>query len=201
MKRWSTELRLLLVVSTVLAVGCVSKGEYETVVAERDTLTAEVAELRAANDSLNALFAEEIAANELEVKLLVDGVQLEIPADIMYASGAAGADVSPAGREQAIKLAEYLRDTDFHISVIGHTDGQQPTGVLAQRYPTNWELAAARAANAVKFLVSQGVEPKRVIAISKGEFDPIATNSTPEGRAQNRRIEIILRTLPPGATP
>ena len=201
MKQRSDEMQWCVIASLLLAVGCVSKGEYETVVAQRDTLGIEVAELRAANDSLNTLFAEEVAANEIEIKQLVDGVHLEIPSDLMYASGAAGADVSPAGREQAIKLAEYLRDTDFHISVIGHTDNQQPTGSLAQRFPSNWELAAARASNAVKFLVSQGVEPRRLIAVSKGEFDPIDTNSTPEGRARNRRIEVVLRKLPPGTSP
>jgi chemotaxis protein MotB len=192
---------LRLIVVALLPVACVSKGKYETTVAQRDSLAAESAALKAANDSLNVLFASEVAANDMEVKQLVDGIHLEIPADVMYASGSAGADVSPEGRAQAVKLAQYLKGTTFHISVIGHTDNQQPTGALAQRYPTNWELAAARAANAVKFLVSQGVDPRRVIAVSKGEFAPIATNDTPEGRAQNRRIEVVLRELPPGSSP
>lgn len=190
-----------LIAVLLLTVGCVSKGKYEVAVAERDSLAMESAALRAANDSLNVLFREEIAANELELRQLADGVHLEIPADVMYASGAAGAEVGPQGREDAVKLAEYLKGTNFHISVIGHTDSQKPTGALAQRYPTNWELAAARAANAVKFLASQGVEPTRMIAVSKAEFDPVATNATGEGRAQNRRIEIVLRELPPGTSP
>ncbi len=193
-------LRSLLIVVALVPLACVSKGKYETEVARSDTLATEVASLRAANDSLNVLFAEEVAANELEVQQLVDGVQVEIPADLMYASGASTAEVGPEGREQAIKLADYLKGTDFHISVIGHTDNQQPTGALAQRYPTNWELAAARAANAVKFLASRGVDPRRMIAVSKGEFNPIATNATPEGRAQNRRLQVVLRELPPGST-
>jgi chemotaxis protein MotB len=190
-----------LIVVALLPVACVSKGKYETTVAQRDSLAAESAALKAANDSLSVLFATEVAANDMEVKQLVDGVHLEIPADVMYASGAAGAEVGPEGRDQAVKLAQYLKGTTFHISVIGHTDSQQPTGALAQRYPTNWELAAARAANAVKFLASQGVDPRRMIAVSKAEFAPVATNDTPEGRAQNRRIEIVLRELPPGSTP
>ena len=192
---------LCAVTCLALSVACVSRGQYEESVARGDTLAAEVAKLQAANDSLQVLFAQEIAANEIEVRQLVEGVQVQIPADILYASGAAGAEVGPEGREFATKFAEYLKGTDFHISVIGHTDDQQPTGALAQRYPTNWELAAARAANAVRFLVSQGVDPRRIIAISKGEFDPIDSNSTPEGRARNRRIEVVLRDLPPGAMP
>ena len=104
--------------------------------------------------------------------------------------------VGDEGRELATKLADYLKGTTYFISVIGHTDNQQPMGNLAQKYPTNWELAAARAANAVKYLQSQGVEPDRMIAVSKGEFDPVASNSTADGRSQNRRIEVVLRTLP-----
>jgi chemotaxis protein MotB len=192
--------RAFLIVVALLPGACVSKGKYETTVSQRDSLAAESAALKAANDSLSVLFREEIAANEMELEQLVDGVHLEIPADVMYPSGSASAEVGPGGRDEAVKLAQYLKGTTFHISVIGHTDNQQPTGALAQRYPTNWELAAARAANAVKFLASQGVDPRRMIAVSKGEFDSVATNDTPEGRAQNRRIEVVLRELPPGAS-
>jgi chemotaxis protein MotB len=201
MKRWSRGVRLCLPASLLLLVACVSKGKYDVAVQQRDSLAVEVAALTAANDSLNVLFKEEIAANQLEVQQLVDGVEVDIPADLMYPSGSAGADVGPEGREFATKFARYLKGTDFHISVVGHTDNQQPTGALAQRYPTNWELAAARAANAVKFLASQGVDPRRMIAVSKGEFDPVATNATTEGRAQNRRIQVVLRQLPPGSLP
>ena len=92
-----------LIAVLLLTVGCVSKGKYEVAVAERDSLAMESAALRAANDSLNVLFREEIAANELELRQLADGVHLEIPADVMYASGAAGAEVGPQGREDAVK--------------------------------------------------------------------------------------------------
>ena len=153
-------------------------------------------QLQASYDSLNTLFAMELEAKDLEMEQLATGISVTIPSDVMYASGASAANVGDEGREMATKLADYLKGTTYFISVIGHTDNQQPMGSLAQKYPTNWELAAARAANAVKYLQSQGVDPDRMIAVSKGEFDPVASNSTADGRAQNRRIEVVLRTLP-----
>ena len=62
--------------------------------------------------------------------------------------------------------------------------------------PIDPDLAAARAANVVKYFVGQGVDPTHIVAVSKGEFDPVASNDTKEGRAANRRIQIVLRKLP-----
>jgi chemotaxis protein MotB len=111
-------------------------------------------------------------------------------------SGSATATVGSEGLEYAKELADFLKETDFFVSVIGHTDNQEPSRALAKRYPSNWELAGARAASAVRYFVSQGVAPKRIVASSRGQFDPVASNATPEGRAKNRRIQIILRSLP-----
>jgi chemotaxis protein MotB len=111
-------------------------------------------------------------------------------------SGSATATVGSEGLEYAKELADFLKETDYFVSVIGHTDNQEPSRALAKRYPSNWELAGARAASAVRYFVSQGVAPKRIVASSRGQFDPVASNATPEGRAKNRRIQIILRSLP-----
>jgi chemotaxis protein MotB len=72
------------------------------------------------------------------------------------------------------------------------------------RYPTNWELAAARATGVVRWLEKQGVNPTRLTGVSFGEHHPVAPNDTPEGRAQNRRIEVRLlpkHDPPPVAPP
>ena len=189
--------------STVVSAGCVSKGQYSETEAQRDSLSAvsaqqqlELQELQASYDSLNTLFAEELAEKDIELEQLARGVSVTIPSDVLFASGAVSASVGDEGRDMVMTLAEDLKGTTYHISVIGHTDSQKPIGRLAQKYPTNWELAAARAANAVEFLQSQGVNPDQMVVVSKAEFDPVATNDTEEGRAQNRRIEIVLRTLP-----
>jgi len=198
------------VVLVTVATACVKKSEYESLSMERDSIEVlaaqrqaqldedarRYAELQQDYNDLNDLLAEEQARNELELEQLIDGVEVEIPSDVLFRSGAATADVGPEGRAAGTKLAGYLRDSDHFISVIGHTDSQNPTGSLAQMYATNWELAAARAANVVKFLESEGVDAKRMVAVSKADTEPVATNSTAEGRAQNRRVQIILRQLP-----
>jgi len=63
---------------------------------------------------------------------------------------------------------------------------------LQDKYPTNWELSVARATNVVRFLQDVGVPPERLVASGRGEYDPVASNDTPEGRQKNRRIEIML---------
>jgi len=215
---------LVACLSLALLAGCVSKGKYNGVVQELDEMTqerdqlaaqnamttgerdelavvaatqeAELAAMQADYDRLISMFAMEIESNNLKVKMLVNGIELAIPSDVLYASGSAEATIGDEGREQAMKIAEFLAATEYFISVVGHTDNQQPSAALAERFPSNWDLASARASRAVKFFITQGVEPTRIVATSRGEFDPIATNDTPEGRAQNRRIQIILRKLP-----
>jgi flagellar motor protein MotB len=125
---------LFTAVTLLMLSACVSTGKYDAMVAERDvalaqrdSLAAQKAELEAAYDDLNELLAEEIAANTLALRELVDGVEVEIPSDVLFRSGAALPAVSDESREQFLKLADYLKDTDFFISVVGHTDSQQPT--------------------------------------------------------------------------
>ena len=67
--------------------------------------------------------------------------------------------------------------------------------VLAQRYPTNWELAAARATSVVRVMEAEGIPAEQLVAISFGETHSVASNDTEEGRAQNRRIEVRLRPV------
>lgn len=205
MKSETLRIGLMLLVGSglVLSAGCVKKSEYNAVVAERDTLARTVQEQQVALTALesdyarlNDIFADEIANHELELKQLVDGIEVAIPSDIMYESGSATATAGSEGLEYAKQLAAFLADTDYFVSVIGHTDNQQPSRELAKRFPSNWELAGARAASATRFLVSQGVDPTRIVASSRGEFNPVESNDTPEGRAKNRRIQIILRSLP-----
>ena len=194
---------LIVLIFLLIVPACVSQKTYDETAAERDSykaardsIAAEEAELRRAYEDLSKLYEDEIAASELTIEQLVNGVQMEIPSDVLFQSGGVRPTFSDESREQLQRLAEYLNSTDFHIAIVGHTDSQKPVGALAERYPTNWELGAARAANAVRALVDRGVDPERIVAVSKGEFKPIDTNETADGRANNRRVEIVLRTVP-----
>lgn len=171
---------------------CVSQDTYDQAVADRDAA-------RKAYADLKVLMAEQIAADEAKLTETINGVEIDIPSDVLFASGAATPSVSAESRDDLAAIATYLKNnTNFFVSVVGHTDSQAPSARLAQRYPTNWEMGAARAAVAARFLQNQGIDPVRIEASSRSQFKPVASNSTEEGRSQNRRIQIILRNLPEG---
>jgi chemotaxis protein MotB len=123
---------------------------------------------------------------ELQGKLTVDVVDR-----ILFDSGQA--EVKPEGLAVLKRVVEILMTAmDKMIRVEGHTDNIPIAGALAKRYPTNWELSAARALNVTRYLEKEGIDPSILSAAAFGEYQPVAENDTPEGRAKNRRIAIIL---------
>jgi len=140
----------------------------------------------------------DLAAARITIDRLREGFRTRLPAETLFASGSA--ELTPEGERVLAQLADELRSTPYQILVQGHTDGVPIRGGLAERFPTNWELAAIRAARVVRALEAHGIESERLAAVSLGEHHPVAPNDTPDGRAENRRIEIRLIPLP-GARP
>jgi chemotaxis protein MotB len=90
---------------------------------------------------------------------------------------------------------------DRRIEVHGHTDNVPIVGALARRFPTNWELSAARATNVARFLQDVAkVDPSRLTATANSEYQPRASNGDDKGRRLNRRIEILLAPVPAHGT-
>ena len=170
---------------------CASKKDYDASVARGDSLQTANVELQAEYDSLQNLFATEMEAASLDMELLRDGIEIELPADLLFESGSL--TVKADANEFGMKLVDYLKGNDYLVFVTGFTDSQNPIGSLAQRYPTNWELSAARAALAVRFMVGEGLSNDRFWAVGRAANDPVASNSTAEGRAKNRRLRLVLR--------
>ena len=170
---------------------CASKKDYDASVARGDSLQTANVELQAEYDSLQNLFATEMEAASLDMELLRDGIEIELPADLLFESGSL--TVKTDASEFGMKLVNYLKGNDYLVFVTGFTDSQNPIGNLAQRYPTNWELSAARAALAVRFMVGEGLSNDRFWAVGRAANDPVASNSTAEGRAKNRRLRLVLR--------
>lgn len=127
-----------------------------------------------------------VAGNEL-------WLQIELRDSILFTSGSA----DPSAQAQTIfeEIAHILKDYPNPIQVEGHTDN---IPVNLPRYPSNWELSAARAAAIVKWLAQKGVDPVRLSAVGYGEFQPVADNSTSEGRSLNRRVVLMIarKTMP-----
>jgi chemotaxis protein MotB len=86
-------------------------------------------------------------------------------------------------------LAETLQTSDAQIRIEGHTDS---TPISNQKYPSNWELSTARASSVLVKLLEQKIQPERLSAAGYGGFQPIADNTTIEGRAQNRRVDVVI---------
>jgi chemotaxis protein MotB len=170
--------------------------------AENAKLKAENASLRKAREeqvqkvsstyeSLLEKMKSEIEQGQVTISELKGKLTVNMVDSILFDSGKA--EVKKGGLEILRKVIPILKDVnDKSIRVEGHTDDVQISRALAQRYPTNWELSAARAINVARYLQDQGIDPANLSAVAYGEWKPVATNDTPEGRAKNRRIEIVL---------
>lgn len=156
----------------------------------------EAASMQHTYDQLVGELETEVALGQIQVERVVNGVRLAVSDELLFSSGSATLD--SRGRQVLARVAKQIDSETAIVSVEGHTDDVQISKRLASRFPTNWELAGARAAVVVRVLSENGVEPAALRAVSRGPFAPRATNESPEGRAKNRRTEILLRPVPTG---
>jgi chemotaxis protein MotB len=151
-------------------------------------------EVEAASNTYKELMQEmkgEVAKGQITITELKGKLTMDVVDKILFDSGES--TVKEEGLAVLKRVVEILINVkDKNIRVEGHTDNVQIAGRLAKKYPTNWDLSYARAINVTKYLQQQGIDPKILSATAFGEYQPIADNSTPEGKAKNRRIAIIL---------
>ncbi len=114
------------------------------------------------------------------------GATVTISDMALFPAGAA--KMSSNGLTIMAKVSKVLSQFPYHTKISGHTDNRP---IHTAMHPSNWELAGDRACEVVRFLISQGLDPTKLSAESYADFRPIASNDTPEGRAKNRRVEII----------
>ncbi len=128
-------------------------------------------------------------SNELTVTMKNGKVYISMQESLLFPSGSA--EVNPKGKEALSKVATVLNaGKDIFVDIEGHTDSLP---IHTAKYADNWALSTARATSIAHVLIDEyKVVPARLIASGRSEYDPVATNSTPEGRAKNRRTEIIL---------
>ena len=127
-------------------------------------------------------------SNELTVAIKNGKVYVSLQENLLFPSGSAV--VNPKGKEALGKLAEVLiKNPDITVDIAGHTDSIP----IRTKYKDNWDLSTARAVSIVRILTEDYlVDPTRVIASGHSQYDPVQSNSTSDGRALNRRTEIIL---------
>lgn len=128
-------------------------------------------------------------ADEIYVYVKDGNVYVSMEEKLLFKSGSAVVD--PKGKEALKSLATVLNTTkDIFVVVEGHTDN---VAIKTSQFKDNWDLSTARATSILRILTTDnGFDPLRITASGKGEFHPIKTNDTAEGRASNRRTEIIL---------
>ena len=167
------------------------KGTLSKALDDAKVRLDELRKAQAAADARAQLFKDFIRklksmidAGQLRVAMRAGRLVIQLPNDVLFDSGQTA--IKPAGKQALAALAKVLVTVPGRsFQVAGDTDN---VPIQTQRFPSNWELSTARAVEVVHFLVSQAVDPHALSAAGYGEFDPVAGNDTPDGRAKNRRI-------------
>jgi chemotaxis protein MotB len=127
-------------------------------------------------------------SDELSVYIKDGNVYVSMEEKLLFKSGSASVD--PKGKTALEKVAGVLKTTpDVNVIIEGHTDN---VPIKTAKFQDNWELSAARATAIVRILTDDGFDPNRITASGRGQYHPIQTNETAEGRQANRRTEIII---------
>jgi chemotaxis protein MotB len=212
---------VVVLTGAMLFAGCVSNKTYNEVVAERDNLSQENQNLRRQTAAVQVVavglsvelelaefeiaqmrleeeeLADEIAAwavhGAIKMQLLADGLHILLPHDVLFASGSV--QLKPEGQKLIAELVTEISQQPYQIAVLGFTDNVPVGPQLREQFPSNWEVAGARAASVVRLMQAEGIPAAQLVAVSQGENQPIASNATAEGRAQNRRIDVRIRPI------
>jgi chemotaxis protein MotB len=149
-------------------------------------------DFRALKRKIDRLAKEAGLQGKVNVTIRRRGLVIQLLTDkVFFASGSA--TLRPTAKRLVDKIAGVVRDERRHpIVVEGHTDSQPISG---SQYPSNWELSGARAGAVIRDFVGNGVNARRVSGGMYASQEPIDTNSTPAGRAKNRRVEIVLTRI------
>lgn len=177
---WTPGFWMIALAAPLLLAGCgVSQSDYDA--------------LKAQNQQLE----QQLAANKAEITRLQGAIQYTVNSDLLFPSG--GWQMSDRGKQIIANLARKLAPSQQnHVYVSGYTDNEPiGPGLKAKGVTSNQVLSEKRADNVMQFIISQGVKPDLISAHGFGEADPVASNSTAAGRAQNRRVTLSL-TPPPG---
>lgn len=129
------------------------------------------------------------STDELNIYIKDGSVYVSLEEKLLFKSGSSAVDLK--GKEALKTLAKILNTTkDINVMIEGHTDN---VPIRTKIYEDNWDLSVARATSIVRVLtVTDGFNPNRITASGRGKYHPIKSNTTPEGRSNNLRTEIIL---------
>jgi len=161
-----------------LVAGCVSQQKY-------DALDQEYQQLQQS-------MSTEVGAQQMQITRLQNAIKVSVNGELLFPSG--GWEMPAQAQQTIAKMAAILAPQQTtKINVNGFTDNTPiGPGLMRQGVTSNLILSQKRADNVMQYMISQGVKPNLVSAQGFGDADPVASNATPEGRAQNRRVELTL---------
>jgi chemotaxis protein MotB len=170
---------------TLFLAGCVSQQKYEASQQKYDALQSRY-------DQLNQTMSSEIGANQMHIERLQNAIKITVNDQLLFPSGDWQMPVT--AQQTIAKMVPILAPMQqTKIVVNGYTDNVPiGPGLMRQGITSNLILSQKRADNVMNFMTSKGVNPSFVSAQGFGDADPVASNDTPEGRAQNRRVELTL---------
>ena len=153
-------------------------------------------EVKSKSDSLNMVLTNNLTRSlskeelkEVDVQVLKGVVYISLADNMLYKSGSY--EINERAAETLSKIAKIIMDySDYDVLVEGNTDN---VPISRENIRNNWDLSCLRASSVVQFLQNRyGVDPKRLTAGGRGEYNPLATNSTEVGKQRNRRTQIII---------
>ncbi len=153
-------------------------------------LSSQLDALVQAKSLLEERLAQEINDKQISLKMAEKGLVITFVADVVFDSGKA--KIKPEVYSSLDKVARVLQENvpELNIGIEGHTDN---VPIKSSGWKSNWELSTARALSVLHYLVDEkSITPNRVSAIGYGEYRPVASNDTKDGRQLNRRVEIVI---------
>ena len=173
------------------------KAEYEACKKATDEARQYSEKLKQREADLRSRLQKELADKDVQISQLKGQLTVSVLDKILFKSGRA--DILPAGQAVLEKVARVLVQTDDMIRVEGHTDSVPVSAALKEKYFSNWELSAARAASVVRYfqLGEHKIEPLRLEAVGFAEYRPVAPNDSDANKQRNRRVEIVLTAVKP----
>ncbi|TDV67960.1 flagellar motor protein MotD [Pseudomonas sp. LP_7_YM] len=143
--------------------------------------------LKAIADDVNTAFGDLIASDQMTVRGNELWIEIELNSSLLFGSG--DAMPSDLAFDLIDKVAKIIKPFDNPVHVEGFTDNQP---ISTAQFPSNWELSSARSSSIVRLLAMDGISPARLASVGYGEFQPLASNATADGRARNRRVVLVI---------
>jgi chemotaxis protein MotB len=177
--------------------GCISQSDYDTLQAQNQQLQTQNKQLQAQNQGLQAQnqgLQQKVAAQSADISRLRGAIKYTVNSDLLFPSG--GWEMSAQGKQIIARIASQLAPFQQNkILANGYTDDVPVSRALQrQGITSNQVLSERRAQTVMGYLISQGVKPNLVAARGFGDANPVPSNATARGRAQNRRVELTLAT-------